>query len=206
MSGSTAGDPAASRPWRADALWLGAGTLIFLAQQVSNRLLGEAALQDFVRRAVFLGTTASLCVMALHFRRIVGAWLVAAGIALNLVPIAAHGGLMPIAIETIQDSGSFTNITEADIGKPIGRSKDIILRRKDIRFAPLSDKYVVTIPVYGPNIYSAGDFVLFAGVVLAVVQLVALGAPAPKPRPAKASPPNERSNGPTTGDESVIRS
>jgi hypothetical protein len=159
-----------------------------MTQQASNRLLGEAALQDFVRRAVFLGTTALLCLMALHFRRIVGAWLVAAGIALNLVPIAAHGGLMPIAIETIQDSGYFTNITEADIGKPIGRSKDIVLRRKDIHFAALSDQYVVTIPAYGPNIYSIGDFVLFAGVALAVVQLVVLGAPAAKPRPAKAAP------------------
>jgi hypothetical protein len=151
---------------------------MFAAQQLANRLLGAATFEDAVRRTVFLGTTVLLCAMALHFRRVLGAWLVAAGIALNLIPMAAHGGLMPIAIETIEASGHFSHISEEDIGQPIARSKDIVLHREDVRFAALSDRYVVTIPGYGPNIYSLGDFVLATGLALAVVQLAVKGVPA----------------------------
>jgi hypothetical protein len=117
--------------------------------------------------------------MALHYRRIIGAWLVAAGIFLNLIPMAAHGGLMPIAIETIQESGYFPQITEADVNRPVYRSKDIILYREDIRFHFLADRFAFELPLYGGNIYSLGDLVLFSGVGLAAVQLVVFGVPPP---------------------------
>jgi hypothetical protein len=42
----------------------------------------------------------------------------------------------------------------------------VLLAKGDIRFEPLSDRYVLTLPGYGTNIYSLGDFVLFAGVGL----------------------------------------
>ncbi|HNO66614.1 MAG TPA: hypothetical protein PKK39_09730, partial [Tepidiformaceae bacterium] len=38
-------------------------------------------------------------------------------------------------------------------------------------FFALSDRYVVDLPVYGTNIYSLGDFVLFAGLGLVVIQV-----------------------------------
>jgi hypothetical protein len=125
--------------------------------------------------------------LALKFRWLLGAWLIAAGIALNLLPIAAHEGLMPVAYETIRDSGKWPEYTEGDIGSQVANSKDVILWRDDIRFEPLSDRYVVTIPGYGPNIYSIGDFIIFGGVALAAFQLIYLTF---RPEPARTKADN----------------
>ena len=93
----------------------------------------------------------------------VGAWLIAAGILLNFLPIAAHGGLMPVSYGFVQDSAAFPEITEAELGRQLSNGKDILLRRDEIRFFALSHRYTVDAPFYGRNFYSLGDFVLFAG-------------------------------------------
>ena len=76
---------------------------------------------------------------------------------------------MPIDYEILAGSEAF-EVTEEDIGEQSNAGKDIVLRREDIHFFPLSDRYVVDLPGYGTNIYSLGDFVLFAGLGLIVVQ------------------------------------
>jgi len=150
---------------------LGVGLAVLVVQQFAIRGLGEGGIETALRRSVFFVTTAALCLLALRFRRIYGAWLISAGIFLNLIPMAAHGGLMPIALETIQASGHFPEITADDVGKPIPYSKDIVLDRDDIRFELLADRYALSLPGYGGNIYSIGDFVLFAGLGAAAIQL-----------------------------------
>jgi hypothetical protein len=166
-----------SRP--GDTWWLLGAATIFLAQQISIRLVGSHGLQGSARRAVFVGTTAALVALALRFRRFWGAWLVAAGIAMNLVPMAAHGGSMPIDWQVLHSSGAFPEITADYIGRQTPDGKDVVLERDDIRFYALSDRYVLTLPVYGPNIYSLGDFVLFSGVGLVLAQAaIELAAPA----------------------------
>ena len=131
------------------------------------------------RRSLFLVTTLLLVALALHFRRYLGAWLIAAGIVLNLAPIIAHGGLMPVSYTVVHDSGAFPEITEAQIGHQLGNGKDILLRTDDIHFEPLSDRYTATVPLYGTNIYSVGDFVLFAGAGLVVLQALVVAASDP---------------------------
>lgn len=142
---------------------------MFVGQQVAIRLVPTDGFAGGVRRTLFFVTTVLLVVLALHFRRFWGAWLVAAGIVLNLIPMAAHGGSMPIDYEILADSGAF-EVSEDDIGSQSNAGKDVVLRREDIHFFPLSDRYVVDLPGYGTNIYSLGDFVLFAGLGLIVVQ------------------------------------
>lgn len=161
------------RPGAGQVAWIAVPVTIVIAQRLAIALLDRGGFQADLRRALFFLTTAVLMLLALHFRRFVGAWLVAAGIALNFAPMAAHGGLMPVSIETVQASGAFPEVTEADIGHQIANSKDIILRRADIRLYPLSDRFYIEAPLYGGNIYSAGDFVIGAGVVLAAAQAVA---------------------------------
>ncbi len=90
---------------------------------------------------------------------------------MNLAPTLAHGGLMPISIEKLQESGIY-QVTDEDLNKPIAKSKDILLRRDDIRFELLSDRYILTLPLVDTNIYSAGDFVLFLGLCIAVAEAV----------------------------------
>jgi hypothetical protein len=150
----------------------GLAALMFLAQRFALTRLGLDGAEADLRRAIFYSTTVILIGLALMLRHYLGAWLVAAGIAMNLIPIAAHDGLMPVAWETIRDSGEWPEITEADVGSQVPNSKDIILRREDIRFEALSDRYVVTLPWYGANIYSLGDFFIFAGVIATAGQVV----------------------------------
>lgn len=100
---------------------------------------------------------------------------------MNLIPMAAHGGSMPIDWQVLHSSGAFPEITADYIGRQTPDGKDIVLEREEIRFYALSDRYVVTLPVYGPNIYSLGDFVLFSGVGVVLAQaVVLLAAPALK--------------------------
>ena len=77
---------------------------------------------------------------------------------------------MPIDYEILESSGAFPEVTREDIGKQTNHGKDVVLERDDIHFFALSDRYVIDLPGYGTNVYSLGDFVLFAGVALLIVQ------------------------------------
>ncbi len=175
--------------WSAgEFVWLGSALAVVVLQRIGVSLLDLDGTQGGFRRAIFFSTTALLIGLALRFRWYVGAWLIAAGILMNFIPMASHGGLMPVALETIQSSTAFPEITEANIGKQVTNSKDIILRRDDINFEPLSDRFVITLPLYRTNIYSLGDFVAFAGFGLAVIQIAALFF-VPGRKPAERSHP-----------------
>jgi hypothetical protein len=159
---------------RHPAVWLGLAAVAFAAQQIAVHTLGHDGFEETVRRSVFLGGTLILIGMALAFRRFAVAWLVAAGIAMNALPMMAHGGLMPVAYETVQQAEWLGPVSESDIGNEIAGGKDVVLHRDDIHFELLSDRYELDVPGYGPNIYSIGDFVLFAGIALAAGQGLAM--------------------------------
>ena len=93
---------------------------------------------------------------------------------------------MPIAWETVRDSGYFPEITADQIGTEMSGSKDIMLLREDIRFAALSDRFPVDAPLHSPNIYSLGDFVLFGGLVLAAGEILAWAVSGSLPAPLLA--------------------
>jgi hypothetical protein len=155
-----------------DFVVLSLALVIFLAQQIAISNLDTEGGSGVLRQVLFFSTTIVLAGLALRFRRYWGAWLVAAGIVMNLVPMAAHRGSMPIDYGIVERSGAFPEVTRDDIGKQTNHGKDVVLERDDIHFFFLSDRYVVTVPVYGTNIYSLGDFVLFAGLGAVVVQAV----------------------------------
>lgn len=156
-----------------DSLVLATAAVIFVAQQVAISNLGTGGAAGAFRQALFFSTTVVLALLALKLRRFWGAWLVALGIVLNLIPMAFHSGSMPIDYAILERSGAFPEVTREDIGKQTNHGKDVVLERRDIHFFALSDRYIVTVPVYGTNIYSLGDFVLFAGLALVVVQAAA---------------------------------
>lgn len=165
---------AASGRWSRRLCWdLGAtaaAVALFVAQQASIALLGQSGFADAVRRAILLAATFALAVLALRFRGFLGGWLVVAGVTLNFAPMALHGGLMPVSYETIQASGAFPEVTLDSLGTTVGRSKDVVLPRNEIRAEFLADRHYLAIPGYRPNIYSFGDLVLMLGVVVAAVE------------------------------------
>lgn len=185
--GGTLNDESAGRPHQTasprrflsrELAWLAVAVAILAAQQAAISYLGRTGFESVARRSIFFVTTPILIAVALMFRRYYGAWLIAAGISLNFLPILAHGGLMPVSYTIVRDSGAFPETTEAQIGEQLHNGKDILLRRDDIHFYPLSDKYTVDAPLYGVNIYSLGDFVLFAGGLLVAAQaLLSLARP-----------------------------
>ncbi len=161
--------------WQAgDATWLVVAVCVLFVQQIAVRALGTGGGEALLRRGIFFTTTICLVALALRFRRFAGAWLVALGIALNLPPILAHGGLMPVSYDTVEASGLVAGLDETHIGQQITGSKDIILEQENIRFPLLADQFIVSIPGYGPNIYSLGDFILFAGVAVAMGEALAM--------------------------------
>jgi len=153
-----------------DSVVLAGAALIFAAQQIAISNIGTGGAAGAFRQALFFSTTIVLALLALRLRRFWGAWLVALGIVMNLVPMAFHSGSMPIDYAILERSGAFPEVTRADVGKQTNHGKDVVLEREDIHFFVLSDRYVVDLPWYGTNIYSLGDFVLFGGVGLVVIQ------------------------------------
>jgi hypothetical protein len=166
-----------------DSVVLALAAAIFVAQQLAISNLDPDGGTGVVRKVLFFSTTFVLAVLVLRFRRFWGAWLIGAGILLNLLPMAAHGGSMPIDYAVLERSGAFPEVTLADLGEQTNHGKDVVLQRDDIHFFPLSDRYVVTLPVYGANIYSLGDFVLFAGLGVVLIQAIVVNVPRSR-RPA----------------------
>lgn len=166
-----------------ESVVLGFAVGMYALQEVAISHLGRDGAAAELRRILFFGTTAALLLVAFHFRRFAGAWVVAAGIFMNVIPMAAHGGLMPVSYEVVGASGAFPEISEADLGHQLPNSKDIVLEREEIHFYLLADRHTLTVAGYGPNIYSAGDFVLFGGIVLVLVEgaLVLAGLQHPLP-------------------------
>ena len=156
---------------RSDRLRLPAAAMLVL-QQLAIRVLAPHGASAGLRRTIFVVTTAILLAVLWPFRRYAGAWLIGLGIVCNLLPIVAHGGLMPISYDVARDSGVFENLSEADIGHQFRGSKDIILRRNEIHFYPLADRYARDVPGYKPNVYSLGDFFMFGWLALAGLQLL----------------------------------
>lgn len=161
--------------WSRELPLLLCGVLILAAQQLAIAQLGLTGAESVVRRGVFFLTTPVLFALALAFRRFLGAWVIAAGIVLNFIPAAAHGGLMPVSYSIVRESGILPGITEDQVGQQLSNGKDILLRREDIRFYELSDRFTLEAPIYGVNIYSLGDLVLFAGVAMVCAQAVGNG-------------------------------
>lgn len=145
---------------------------LLAAQQLAIRALEPEGAALLPRTAVIYLSTAALVVLVLHFRRFVGAWLVSLGIAFNLVAMTANNGSMPIAFEDIEGHtlGRLPPVTEEQVGKRLPDSKDIVLRRSDINLVFFGDQHLVNLPMYGENIYSLGDVILFGGLVLAAGQ------------------------------------
>lgn len=156
-----------------EPVWLSIALGLFVAQELAITHIDPDGSWAWFRRAAFFVVTPLFVLVALHFRRFMGAWIIAAGITMNFLPMAAHGGNMPVAYETVVESGAFPEITEDVIGGQIGNSKDVVLRREDIRLEPLSDRIIYELPGYRVNIYSPGDVVIGVGIIVTFIEAIA---------------------------------
>lgn len=161
-----------------DALWVLVAVGAVVGQVLATEHLAVDGAEGVLRRALFLMPAPVVLGVAWRFRHFVGAWIIAAGVILNAVPMVAHGGLMPVSFEAIQANGANPELTPADVGEPIPGSKNILLYRDDIRFEWLADRFHPDWPGVGNAIFSAGDAVEAVGIaaILAQAAVMAGGA------------------------------
>jgi hypothetical protein len=112
---------------------------------------------------LWCGATAGLIVLALLNPRLPGVPLIAVGLMLNLVVVAANGG-MPVGGQSAVRGGFVAN--------PSGQSgADSFYRAVDsgTRLSLLSDVIVFRGPLGFDAMFSAGDLLMFAGAIVLVV-------------------------------------
>ena len=111
--------------------------------------------------AMMIGSYVVLIAFALVNRRVAGAWLVVAGLALNLAVIAPNGG-MPVSAAAIERAGGH-DVTVA------GDDKHHLMTTTDV-MRPLAD--VIPVPSPVGAILSIGDVALYAGLAWLVVAVM----------------------------------
>ncbi len=112
-------------------------------------------------------------------RRIPGLALLGLGLLLNLAVMAANGGYMPIAPETMERIGH----GDADAILPSSRvagTKDIALPREQTRLWFLSDIFILPFPFPFSGAFSLGDVLITAGIFW-TVQWALVGRPGSLP-------------------------
>jgi hypothetical protein len=117
---------------------------------------------DWVR-AGLLGSQILLLFFCWLNRHLSGVWLLALGLSLNLLVIAANGGLMPISPQTASRLVSQDFLQTVPLGSRFGDGKDVLLIPAETHFVWLSDRFLLPEGVHYKVAFSLGDVVIAIG-------------------------------------------
>jgi hypothetical protein len=96
-------------------------------------------------------------------RRVPGVWLLALGLTLNFLVIAANGGFMPISPRTASRLVSQDFLKTVALGRRFGNGKDILLLQANTRLDWLSDRFLPPKGLPYQVTFSLGDIVIACG-------------------------------------------
>lgn len=91
--------------------------------------------------------------------------IIGVGVLLNVLPIVANGGLMPVTAENLAKVDLTHRIEGRQEGDAIPYSKNVLKARQDIHFYELSDRLTWDNPVFF-RLFSVGDVVIAGGIVV----------------------------------------
>ena len=95
--------------------------------------------------------------------------VLALAFVLNTLVISVNGGLMPITPEKFSKL-THTDVADLTLGQTPPHSKNVLLRASDTRLAFLSDVFPISAP--RAKVYSIGDLILRAGLVMFILEAV----------------------------------
>ena len=172
------------RPWTVPPLhkpWL---VIIAFLPQFFNLYLPATRTwgSDDLAAAGLVVSLVLLLVFCWINRRLSGVWLLALGLAFNLLVIAANGGFMPISLQTASRLVPPETLAAIENGSRFGY-KDILLLPEQTRLIWLSDHFLPPEGFPYQVAFSLGDVFIAAGAFwLMVTQGKPLEAPKNKPK------------------------
>jgi hypothetical protein len=163
--------------------WLaiaGLAAQVVLFSEPVGALVGQAG------PIMYIASSLLVLAVVLRNRRLAGLKLVAAGAISNLVAIVANGGYMPA------DPGA---LALAGMDPATGYSNSIVTNRPLL--APLTD--IFALPEWMPlaNVFSIGDVLIGAGIVVAIAAGMARPSGDDSARPAMPKGPTPVPGGPS---------
>lgn len=96
-------------------------------------------------------------------RRLAGIWLLALGLVLNLLVIAANRGFMPISPQTASQLAPQEIVESIPFGSRVGYSKDILLMPAQTHLEWLSDRFLLPKGLPYQAAFSLGDVIIALG-------------------------------------------
>jgi len=127
---------------------------------------------DVLRRVLIMSGYGLAVVFVWRNRRSRPLQLLGLGLLLNLLPMLANGGLMPLTPERAAHAGLSEKFPTITTGSAIPRTKDVLKDGVDVRIAPLSDVLVLPPGLGLHAVASAGDLVIAAGLIYGLTRLV----------------------------------
>jgi hypothetical protein len=109
---------------------------------------------------LYLASLSTLLLAVALNRDLPGMTLLGLGLSLNLLVIAANGGLMPLSVEAARRAGLFDVITALET---IGRYRHVTLMDEGTRLWFLGDTIVLAYPLPSAQVFSPGDILVALG-------------------------------------------